>query len=204
MLDDSLGRDPMVRAEETDTEGSPQPACPAGGRGTQEWRTTLYTERLSAVYPPCSCSECFPQGLTDATAIEHVVLSRGHPSTFHRPAGTQSDGGESAGTVVTDGGTPSDPFAGCERVPITEETDLSPGDGVIWDDVQQPLIVHDLSPSTDVLHLKGPDGGDYFLEIRPPGLSNVINPGHGKVSALRRIIASKESDDYDAVKNFCE
>jgi hypothetical protein len=186
-----------LQSSDTDTE-APQPACPTTARGTQKWRETEYTDALSGFFDPCS--ECFPQGV-DVTTLDRVVLSRSHGCSFHRPAAKQSESANVA--VVSDGGSISNPFTGCERVPITAVADLCPGDGVIWDDVTQPLLVHDRA-DTDIVHLRGPDGGDYYLEIRPGKMANVVNPGHGKVSALRRIIPPSECDYYDSIIDFYE
>jgi hypothetical protein len=164
-----------------DTEG-PQPACTTTARSTQEWRETEYTDRLSVFYDPCQCPECFPQKVV-GSEIERVVLSRHHPGSFHRSQ--QSEPSETV-AVASDGGSIDDPFDDCERVPVTGETEFCRGDGIIWDEIDQPLIVHAF-PSPDVVHLKGPDSGDYFLEIRS-GMADVISPGYGKLSALYRII----------------
>lgn len=173
-----------------DSESAPQPACPAGGPGRQEWRLTDYTERLSAFSPPCTCRECFPDGTVDMAVVEHVVLSRSHPSACHRPASQHTECESTE--VAADGGSTPDPFADCERVPVSTITDLQRADGVVWNGVTEPLTVH--VPSTDpagAVQLKGPNGGDYFLEVRPNGMGTVVYPGYGHVSNVRQVVPSE-------------
>lgn len=181
----------MRNAGVGDTGTSPQPACPAGGRGTQEWRKTEYTERLAAFYDLCTYSECFPRGV-GSTPPDRVVLSCSHAGSLHRVAGDPAADETSA--VAADGGSAPDPFADCECVPVTVLTDLQRGDGIVWDAVTEPWIVHSQSAdSVGVVQLKGPNGGDYFLEVRPDGMGTVVYPGHGHVSELRRIVAPEPS-----------
>lgn len=182
-------RSPGAADTVTETEAAPQPACPAGGPGRQEWRETAYTERLAVFYDPCTCSECFPRGV-DAAALDRVVLSCRHGGSFHRLAGT--DAADERSAVAADGGSAPDPFADCERVSISAITDLQRGNGVVWDGITEPLTVH--VPSADpvgVVQLKGPNGGDYFLEVRPNGLGTVVYPGYGHVSDIRHVIPAE-------------
>jgi hypothetical protein len=172
-----------------DREAAPQPACPTTGRGVQEWRETEYTERLAMFYDPCTFSECFPRG-ADGTALDRVVLSRHHGEAFHRLARDHTADESSA--VVADGGSSPDPFADCEQVPVGTITELERGDSVVWDDVPQPLTVHipSIAP-VGTVQLKGPNGGDYFLEVRPNEMGTVVYPGYGHVSDIRRVVPSE-------------
>jgi hypothetical protein len=173
----------------SDTEAAPQPACPVTGRGTQEWRETEYTERLAAFYDPCGFSECFPRGV-DGAGPDRIVLSCSHGGSFHRLA--RASPADTASAVAADGGSAPDPFADGEQVPVGTITDLNCGDRVVWDDVPQPLTVHVPSPApVGTVQLKGPNGGDYFLEVRPNEMGTVVYPGYGHVSDIRRVVPSE-------------
>jgi hypothetical protein len=171
------------RSQES-TDSEPQPACCASGIGQQEWRETEYTDALSAFYAPCGYPACFPRGEIDLAVGEDVVLSRNHPSSFHRPAGAPA---AEPSAIAADGGSEPDPFADCERVAVSTITDFREDDGVTWEGLTSPLTVSESSADVSgVLTLRGPSDGEYVLEERPPA-SWAIYPGYGIVDELERL-----------------
>lgn len=170
--------------ESIERASDPQPACCAGAIGQQRWRVTEYTDAFPSFYAPCGYPACFPTGEIDLAVSDDIVLSRNHPTRFHRPAGASP---AEPSEIAVDGGEPTDPFADCERVSVSTITDFCEDDGVTWDGLTSPLTVTE--PSADasgVLTLHGPSGGEYVLEERPHS-SWVIYPGYGIVDELERL-----------------
>lgn len=155
------------------------PACPMGNVDSLEWRETPYTASLVEFHPPCSSPECFPQEAPDPSSLDVVIRSRHYPTVFHRPRSDCAD------EVSSNDST--DRFADSEPESLTSITELSLGDGVVWGASKLPLIVEETTsdPSGEIT-LRGPDGGEYFLEGRPDG-TDAVYPGYGCVPGLQRL-----------------
>lgn len=164
---------------EAESESPLEPACSIANADYLEWRKTPYTAALADIYPPCENPDCFPDGVPEPDAFEHVIRSRHCPTVFHRPRDGCAQPPPSA-----------DQEPASEPEPIESITDLRPGDGVVWGASQLPLVV--MSATSDpagTVALRGPNGGEYELD-ELPGSSYAVSRGYGCVSGVRRIPAA--------------
>jgi hypothetical protein len=172
----------------------PEPACRSRATGrsvdTREWREVPNAARrldtLSA------CEYCF-DGPPDTAEITTAVISCSHPTVYHRPRADQSApstvGGESAGASPS---LDDRPAASTDaRETIHDVTELREGDGVLWQGQSTPLIVVGAAASpAGTVDLRGPNGGDYWLEGRPDcARAYYVSPGYACQSDLVRVPA---------------
>lgn len=170
-----------VERIEIDRGTDRQPACCAGGPGTQQWRETSFSAQLARFFDPCT--DCFPGG---EVTVPFVVRSRHYPSVLHRPRDRDAVATE---TGIADGGTADQPFVNSEPISINTVTEFQAGEGVVWSNRSTPLVVE--QPTTDpagTLILSGTTDTAYTLQSRPDmGVPYAIYPSYGLVEEVFRL-----------------
>ena len=170
----------------TETTANPQPACCAAGRDETEWRAPPYVETLGEFYEPCQRSECFGGGKPNPTTIKRVIISRHFPSVFHRVQEHEEANPTLTGQDKTTDNRLFSALVFEEGEPVATLTDLSEGDGVVWNTPQIPLTV--VGPAA--IDLRGPAGGEYTLiEAEGSDAAYAIYDGYGCVSGVSRVPA---------------